>query len=152
MSYTPLGELKTQTVSLTPEEIERLKEDPTNEVYEFEDKHLEPWQKMDARDAESMAQDIRARYLALRREDPDRSDDDIRSAIRAEKTAWESFAGASHSTIFQACTDRTTDDKKEEIMRYLCRVRDRVDQGLLGEAEGEAHIQEYLFKKCTRNT
>jgi hypothetical protein len=147
-----LGKLNTATAVYTDEDLERLKASDVDEVYEYEDKHLEPWQKMDAADAGVMGADIRRRYLEERGRSPDKSDDDIRGGLEGASRAWGSFARDSHRTVFLSLTNRDTGEREIGIMHNMMDVRARVDRGELDEADAEQHIQEYLLEQCKGST
>ena len=147
-----LNNLKTQTVRMTPEDITRAREDPTNEVYEYEDKPLAPWQRIDASVAGKMAGEIRTAYLQYREREPTLTDTEIRGILGARDRKWGSFARDSHTTMWLALTDRTSSEDKIQTMAYLARVRVQVDNGILSEATAQTHVQEYLLEKCKKGT
>ena len=148
MSYQELSGLKTRTMGMTQDDVDAAKADPVNEVYEYEDKPLEPWQRMDARAAHAMGDAIRRAYLDLRRREPTWADSRIRARLGAQDKAWASFGEHSHTTMFLALTDRESTDSKIDIVRYIARVRTRVDAGTMSEDDATRHLQEYLLEKC----
>jgi hypothetical protein len=152
MSYTDIKEINSRTIGMSPDDIERAKHDPSNEVYEYENKPLEPWQRIDARTAHTMANDIRIAYVNLRNREPSWGDPRIRAHLGAQNKAWASFGEHSHTTMFLALTDRASTDEKIATMRYIARVRMQVDIGTITEEDAQAHLQEYLLEKCSVKT
>ena len=142
---------RTNTAQYTEADIERLRSDPREEVYEFEDKHLEPSQIIEAEVAGEIARAIRTAYESERERDPELSDADIRRDLAERSVAWSNFAKASHSTIFRTITDRETTPKSMRIMQHMLDVRMRVDKGEISEEEGEQYIQTYLIEQCKKN-
>ena len=143
-----LNKLNMRTRGMNQADLEAARADPINEIYEYEDKPLEPWQKIDADTARRMAHEIREAYVALRRQDTTLTDAKIRERLANIDTRWRSFAEHSHTTIWLALTDRTTSSDKITNIFYLAAVRVKVDNGEVSEADAQMHVQEYFLDKC----
>ena len=140
----------TNTVQYSAADLERLRADPAEEVYEFEEKHLEPSQIIDAEVAGNIARAIRSAYETERARYPELSDSEIRQDLAERSVAWSNFANASHTMIFRTITDRSTTPKTMGIMQHMLDVRMRVDKGDISEEEGEQIIQTYLIEQCKK--
>ena len=132
----------------TTEELERLKNDPEEKVYEWQEKPLEDWQRLSAVEAGAMGNRIRTAYLEIRSARPDLTDDEIRAELRSRGKMWESFAESSHATTFGMLTSRDTDEKRIGILSYMLGVRMRDRE--IDEESAALHIQEYLMEHASR--
>ena len=131
-------------------QLEHLKQDPHNMVYDPKDRIriLEPWQKMTAQQADAFGDKVRHTYLALRERFPNDSDDRLRERLRAEGKQWESFANKSHTNMFRMLTCRTTGKREIGVLKHLATTRARVEHGELTEAQAATEVQDYLLRQC----
>jgi hypothetical protein len=127
---------------LTNKDIEKLSEDPRNQVYRYENDN--PTQTFTTQQQRVYITEIRKRYLELRATHEEWSDEVIRQNICKSNKILNSFA-ENNTKIFELFTCRDTTDDSMNHIQYMLYLKDQKDKGLLTESSAQEEIQKYLI-------
>lgn len=143
-------DLRTRTTWYDETEVEKLREDPMNLVYDHDAqvRQLEDHEKLTCQQARDMGSTIQQAYMDLRKQDPSLSDGRIRELLLERNPVWSAYALRSHRMIFTALTNRATDKRKLGIMCHLVDIRAQVERGEMDQEEASAQVQDYLLQQC----
>ena len=90
---------------------------------------------------------IRSIFEAARKENPERSDDEIRQDIRSKSETAETMASNSHPKLFHAITSRKSTDEDFRMIMFNIHIREQVEEGKLSEEEAMARLYAELIRK-----
>ena len=131
-------------VQLTPEDVERLSNEPRKVFYQYEsDATLEPSQNMSPERVAQTVTALRAAFDAELARDPDFSVATLKQRLRSDP-ATDCFA-TQHPRIFDTVLSKFSGPKEIELVLHMVRFRTAVDQGLLTENQAKATLNELLI-------
>lgn len=125
---------------LTEEHLQKLAEQPNTIVYQFA--HDEAGKGMLADEARDHIRQIRSRYLQLKSEHPDWSDDSLRERLCAERLAWYRFAKNYRLVFGHATTAQTTDSGMKHCYHLLF-IMKQYEEGILTLEQSRAQVLQY---------
>lgn len=131
-------------VQLTPEDVERLSNEPRKVFYQYEsDATLEPSQNMSPEKVAQTVTALRAAFDAELVRDPDFSVATLKQRLRSDPVT-DCFA-TQHPRIFDTVLSKFSGPKEIELVLHMVRFRTAVDQGLLTENQAKATLNELLI-------
>lgn len=144
----PLPKAKESTEWFTQKHLDELSQDPKNVVYQYSTDHsvASTIKTFNADEAKTTVRNIRKRYLELRVEHKDWSDDKIRERICIENRTWKEFA-KSYKSLFVCTTDQNTDESRMTHIFYILYMYKLKEIGTLSEKECNARVQAYMIKE-----
>ncbi|MBD53114.1 MAG: hypothetical protein CL450_07455 [Acidimicrobiaceae bacterium] len=122
----------TSTVSLTPEEVARLRENPENVVYEVVHDDVEYTPIADVKRTMGV---IRGLASGIREQHADWDDDAVRAEIRARSAAAEKMASSTHPKLFATITAKTIDDRTATMIGFMMDLHSRRERGEISEED-----------------
>lgn len=131
--------LQGQQTLLTPEQVSRLQEEEGNVFMEYTYDKVDRVLEMD--EVEEALRHVMQRYQQERQRTGE-SDAKIRDLLLTDEKI-EAFS-RSHPTIFRKMTDRSTPPRVVETLCGMMGLRQRQEQGQLGEAEAAGALEMYL--------
>lgn len=139
-----------ETRFFSQEQLAEIGKDPKNKVYKFENERIESDTVGNTlEEIRGLVLRIRARFLEVKKNSPDCTDDQIRKQLCSEKPRWRQFSNT-HLKIFENITDSKT---TEEIMKhhiYAMEVAHKLEKGEITHEYAKASITQYytnVFKK-----
>tara|TARA_Y100001970_G_C13851250_1_gene659440 strand:- start:44 stop:472 length:429 start_codon:yes stop_codon:yes gene_type:complete len=132
-----MSDLKTSTVQLTPEQIEELRQNPDNVVYDVTHDEVEYTPMAQVKQTLGV---IRTLAQHLRKENPEWSDARVRQEIRSRSQAAETMASSTHPRLFETITRESVDDKTAEMIGYMISLHERVERGEMTKEESSTAL------------
>lgn len=119
--------LNTSVRNLTQEEIDKLKEDDSNRVYEYA--YEKPEIIMSANEQAFAFDEIRKRYLLHRKLTPDLSDDECRELIKTKGSELVNKFCTACNMLWHRITDRTVNENMINHYKFMIVMRGKVESG-----------------------
>lgn len=132
-----MSDLKTSTVQLTPEQIEELRQNPDNVVYDVAHDEVEYTPMAQVKQTLGV---IRTLAQHLRQQNPAWSDTKVRQEIRSRSQAAETMASSTHPRLFEIITRQNVDDKTAEMIGYMISLHERVERGEMTKEESSTAL------------
>jgi len=138
-----------ETRFFTDAQLAEIGKDPKNKVYKFETERIEGASSNALEEIRGLVSRIRARFLEVKKNSPEFTDDQIRKQLCSEKPRWRQFSNT-HLKIFENITDsKTTEDIMKHHM-YAMEVAHKLEKGEITQEHAKAAITNYysnVFKK-----
>ena len=122
----------TSTVSLTPEEVARLRENPENIVYDVVHDDVEYTPIADVKRTMGV---IRSLANGIREQHADWDDAAVRAEIRTRSTAAEKMASSTHPKLFETITAKNVDDRTATMVGFMMDLHARRERGEISEED-----------------
>ena len=122
----------TSTVSLTPEEVARLRENSENVVYEVVHDDVEYTPIDDVRRTMGV---IRGLANGIREQHSDWDDGAVRAEIRLRSVAAEKMASSTHPKLFATITAKNVDDRTANMIGFMMDLHSRRETGEISEED-----------------
>lgn len=122
----------TNTVSLTPEEVARLRADPESVVYDVVHDEVEYTPMSEVKRAMAV---IRQLATGIREQHPDWDDEAVRSQIRSSSVIAEKMAATTHPKLFTTITAKNVDERTATMIGYMMDLHSRRERGELSEED-----------------
>lgn len=137
--------IKKKVCEFSPEEIERIrKNDPNAQIMKVVYDEVEEIMSMiKVKNALTI---IRGMFENLRKEFPEKSDDDIRTIIRQKSTVAEKMASHTHPKMFLLMTNRESTEDDFNMLMFNIHLREQVEKGQITDEEAVAMLYSHMIK------
>lgn len=135
---------KTRTGTFTQSQMDEIRSQPGNVVYEYEYDKVDHVKSMS--EVKSTITDLRKAYLHLRNTREDLCDKACRRVL-LENPKFANFQ-KSHPSIFSNCTSREADQRLFEVMFAQINLREQVELGKVTQDEASQMMQAMVLEKC----
>ena len=124
--------VQSSTCQLTPEEIEQLRQDPRNVVYEVQHDEVDYTPMTEVKRGMGV---IRQMAAQMRSEHSDWDEEKVRSEIRSRSAVAEKMASSTHPRLFKLITAESVDEKTADMLAYMIGLHERVERGEISKEE-----------------
>jgi len=122
----------TNTVSLTPDQVARLRDNPENVVYDVVHDDVEYTSMTEVKRAMAV---IRGLAASIREQHSDWDDNAVRKEIRRRSAVAEQMAFSTHPKLFATITAKHIDDSTANMIGFMLDLHARRERGEITEED-----------------
>ena len=134
--------IKTDVNQFTNEELEKIKDNDQNVVYDVVFDKVD--RVLPMAEVKQVLGVIRGLYESLKKSNTDLSDDEIRDIIKVKSKEAKLMAEKTHPKMFLKVTDKNSTDDDFKKLSYFISLREQVETGKLTHDEAGAAMYQSM--------